>query len=64
MSNIISILYIYYNYIDTILMRSSYAKLKIFHKVMLRLQDKQYGIGLVILFIRRVLVLCKKEDFV
>ena len=64
MSTIMNIFSIHYNYIDTILVRSSYAKLKIFHEVILRLQDKEDSIGLVILFIRRVLVLCKKEDFV
>ena len=64
MSTIMNIFSIYYNYIDTILVRSSYAKLKIFYEVILRLQDKEDSIGLVILFIRRVLVLCKKEDFV
>jgi len=58
MSTIMNIFSIHYNYIDTILVRPSYAKLKIFHELMLRLQDKEDSIGLVILFIRRVLVLC------
>ncbi len=37
---LMNILCTYYNYIDTILVRSSDAKLKIFHKVMFWPEDK------------------------
>ena len=56
MSTIMNILSIYYNYIDTILVRSSYAKLKIFHIVMFWLEDKQDSIGWVILYIIRTII--------